>query len=82
MIKKVETQDSQGSRKHKNREGSISASKFSKTDEQEVELMEIADQLSEKHSRKYTVPQYRLWAKFIQTKQHDIATINHQTFPI
>lgn len=67
--KKMETQESQGSsRKRKSNEG---GSKALKVDEQESELIKMVDQLSEKHSKKYTVPQYRLWAKFIQMKRHD-----------
>lgn len=33
--------------------------------------MKIIDKLSDKHSVKYTIPQLRLWAKFIQSKRHD-----------
>lgn len=33
--------------------------------------MQIVDQLIQQNSSKYTIPQYRLWAKFIQSKRHD-----------
>lgn len=61
------------SRKRRNAdtEDGTPASKASKADEREQELLQIVDQLSTKHSEKYTVPQLRLWAKYIQSKRHD-----------
>ena len=48
-----------------------SASKVSKADEREEELLKIVDQLTTKHLDRYTAPQLRLWAKYIQSKRHD-----------
>ena len=61
------------SRKRKNTdtEDGIPASKTSKADEREQEILQIVDQLASKHSESYTVPQLRLWAKYIQSKRHD-----------
>ena len=61
------------SRKRKNTdsEDGTPASKTSKVDEREQELLQIVDQLTSKHSESYSVPQLRLWAKYIQSKRHD-----------
>lgn len=62
--------EGQTSRKRKGSEANAPASKC-KCDEREDEILEMVDRLKEKHSTKYTAPQYRLWAKFIQSKRHD-----------
>ena len=61
------------SRKRKNTdsEDGTPASKASKADEREQELLQIVDQLTSKHSGNFSVPQLRLWAKYIQSKRHD-----------
>ena len=61
------------SRKRKNTdtEDGTPASKTSKADEREQEILQIVDQLASKHSESYTVPQLRLWAKYIQSKRQD-----------
>ena len=61
------------SHKHRNTdtEAGTPASKASKADEREQELLQIVDQLMSKHSENYTVPQLRLWAKYIRSKRHD-----------
>ena len=69
--KKTEIPHDNQSRKRKSSETCAPSSKASKSDDREEELLEIVDQLKEKHSASYTVPQYRLWAKFIQSKRHD-----------
>ena len=47
------------------------SSKVSKLDDANEEILQIIDQLKEKHSNKYTLPQLRLWAKFIQSRRHE-----------
>ena len=58
-------------RKSTDTEDGAPASKASKADEREQELLQIIDQLISKHSDSYTVPQLRLWAKYIQSKRHE-----------
>ena len=65
MIKRLWTLKDHGSG------GGAPASKASKPEENEEEVLQIVDQLTSLHSNKFTVPQYRLWAKFIQSKRHD-----------
>ena len=71
--KKVDPLEATQGRKRKNTdtEDGAPASKISKADEREQELLQIVDQLASKHSEGYTVPQLRLWAKYIQSKRHD-----------
>lgn len=73
--KKADHSQEQGSqsrkRKSNDTEDGTPASKASKADEREQELLQIVDQLTDKHSDKYTVPQLRLWAKYIQAKRHE-----------
>ena len=73
--KKVNSLEQSGSQSRKRKsadtEDSTPASKVSKADDREQELLQIVDQLSSKHSNNYTVPQLRLWAKYIQSKRHD-----------
>ena len=67
--------DDKPSRKRKNTEPPMdddaSSSKVSKSNDANEELLHIVDQLKEKHSKKYTLPQLRLWAKFIQSRRHE-----------
>ena len=58
-------------RKNTDTEDGTPASKTSKADECEQEILQIAYQLASKYSESYTIPQLRLWAKYIQSKRHD-----------
>ena len=70
--KKVVPQD-QGSRKRKSSDTDdcTPASKVTKDEERDQELLQIVDQLESKHADKYSIPQLRLWAKYLQSKRHD-----------
>ena len=73
--KKVEVPKDEGSRKRKSTytptEDCTLASKVSKGEECDQELLTIVDQLKKRHSDGSTVPQLRLWAKYIQSMRHD-----------
>lgn len=58
-------------RKNSDTQDGTPATKASKADDREEELLQIIDQLTTQHSENYTVPQLRLWAKYIQSKRHD-----------
>lgn len=68
--KKVSEPQEHGSRKRKSNGDGAPVPKVSKTEEYEQETLEIVDELREIHSDKYTVPQYKLWAKYILAKRH------------
>ena len=64
--KSSEAQDHQGTRKRKSSEDGAPAPKASKSGEHKEELLRIVDQLMDKHANKYSIPQYRLWAKLVK----------------
>ena len=68
------------SRKRKNTdtEDVTPASKTSKADEREQEILQIVDQVASKHLESYTVPQLRL---SMSSQSDTKAMTSHQTYP-